>query len=337
MEDLKKSVTELSGAVNALINNIRSVETRLGNIEQSNGQNTQALNALNSGVASMSQRIEGIEGRIVALEAPPGAAVEASLPVQTRAPSTEEELTAITRLPDTVKELQVFEGDPTEYVSWIQNVQDILADYQIVEGKPLYRAILKSIRNKVRGGANAALVSYNVSSYDWPGIKRCLSLHYADKRDIRTLDHQLGQLAQRGRTVDAFYAAVNHQFALIVNKLQTETYSTETVGALIETYRNKALDVFIRGLDGGLSTLLLVQKPSTLPEAYKACLTLQNMTIRSQSIHTVNPPNVIPVPVNHMPKVYTTTRATPQANHYINYPHPIRETFVPRGRGATSC
>ncbi|XP_073827768.1 uncharacterized protein [Musca autumnalis] len=56
MEDLKKSVTELSGAVNALISNIRSVEVRLGSIEQMNGQNTQALNTLNSGVAGMSQR-----------------------------------------------------------------------------------------------------------------------------------------------------------------------------------------------------------------------------------------------------------------------------------------
>lgn len=76
------------------------------------------------------------------------------------------------------------------------------------------------------------LISYNIFDSNWSKIKECLSLHYADKRDIRTLEHQLHRLNQRGMKVDEFYAKVNHQFSLILNKIKTESYSEETVRVL---------------------------------------------------------------------------------------------------------
>ena len=60
----------------------------------------------------------------------------------------------------------------------------------------------------MRGGANAALVSYNIFNDNWENMKKMLSLYYADKRYVRTLAHQLNQLAQINLRLDEFYAAV---------------------------------------------------------------------------------------------------------------------------------
>ena len=45
--------------------------------------------------------------------------------------------------------------------------------------------------------------------------------------------------------MEEFYASVNRQLSLIINKLKTESYSLETVRALIEIYRNRNLDVSV--------------------------------------------------------------------------------------------
>lgn len=274
MEDLRVTVTNLTGAVNALLEKMNSLERRVSNLDAVNSRMT--TSAANS-------RTETVE-EVVA-----------------QAPITEADIRDISRLPDCVKELQIFDGNPVQYVSWVHSVEVILSDFEIVKGKPLYRAILQHIRQKVRGAADSALISYNIFDSNWLKIKECLSLHYADKRDIRTLEHQLHQLHQRGSRVDEFYARVNHQFSLIINKIKTESYTDETVRVLVETYRNRALDVFIRGLNGDLSRMLLIQRPRTLPEAYSACLEIQNVDFRNSSIHPSNANNRVSVPTNNLP------------------------------------
>lgn len=290
MDELKSSVTQLTGAVNNVLDQLRGMEGRIAQIEQRNPR--QAIQSLSEQLRAVESRINTIEQAGPADIPPP----QAEDPLPLRGPSSEQELKDISKLPDSVKELQVFDGNPVHYVSWIHSVETVLKDYEIVRSKPIYRAILQHIRQKVRGKADSALVSYNVFDNEWVEIKRVLSLHYADKRDIRTLEHQLNQLTQGGSRVDDFYATVNHQFSLILNKIRAETYSTETVDALVETYRNRALDVFVRGLNGDLSRLLIIQKPKTLPEAYSACLEMQNLNFRSNSVHT-QAPNTISSPV----------------------------------------
>lgn len=246
MEQVQAAIRELTGAINAQIEYSKKLEYRLTVLEKS----------------------EPKKGTEVEKEELPG-------------PTNEQDLKDISRLPDCVKELPEFHGNPTHYLSWVHNVENILEDYKIVKNKPLYRAIIQHIRQKVRGCADTALISYNIFGEDWCAIKKCLSLHYADKRDLRTLEHQMGQLFQGNLRVEDFYAMVNQQLSLIINKIKTEDYSAETVQVLIETYRDKALDVFVRGLRRDLATMLIIQKPHTLPEAYTACLEIQNISYRN--------------------------------------------------------
>lgn len=301
MEELKASVTEMTGALNAALSQIKLLETKIRLIEAKTGASSTATPILE----------------------------------QPRAPRTELELRELSKLPDCVKELQPFDGNPTQYVSWIHSVETILADYEIVRTKPIYRAILQSIRQKIRGGADSALVSYNIFENDWGKMKECLSLHYADKRDIRTLEYQLNQLSQRGSKIDEFYAAVNHQFSLIINKIKTENYAKETVDVLVETYRNRALDVFVRGLNGELSRLLIIQRPKTLPEAYGMCTEMQNLNMRNASLHPVSR-NQITVPINAFPLAGLRPQLPPKpSNPFIpsggnrNY-RPWNNTIRPR-------
>lgn len=144
---------------------------------------------------------------------------------------------------------------------------------------------MQSIRQKVVDKADAALVSYNILDADWRDVKRIISLHYADKRDVQTLEHQLNQLSQGCSKVDEFYSTVNQQLSLIINKLKTESYSEETINALIATHRHRTLDIFIRGL----SRMVIIQRHRTLPEAYSACLELQNLAMRNNILHTKAP------------------------------------------------
>lgn len=293
MEDLQKKVLEMTGALNATL-----------------------------------AQLKVLEARVRVMEGPTGLSSTETVTESPRLPRTELELREISQLPDRVKELQPFDGNPTQYVSWIHSVESILADYDIVRTKPIYRAILQSIRQKVRGSADTALVSYNIFDNSWSKIKECLSLHYADKRDIRTLEHQLNQLTQGNSRVDEFYASVNHQFSLIINKIKTENYSTETVEALVETYRNRSLDVFVRGLNGELSRLLIIQRPKTLPEAYSACLEMQNLNLRSTRLHPIGR-NQITVPNNEMPGIGVRPQLPPKVfhNHSTNG---ARNNFRPR-------
>lgn len=265
IEALQETIKQLTGAVNAQIEQIRNLELRMSQLEISRINNPK-----NEQVTSLAT------------------------------PKTEKDLQDISRLPDSVKELQPFDGNPVQYISWIHSVEGILKDYEIVRNKPIYRAILQCIRQKVRGKADSALISYNIFDDDWEAIKKCLSLHYADKRDLRTLEHQLSNLTQKDLSIDEFYANVNHQFSLIVNKIKTETYSHDTMNVLIETYRNRALDVFIRGLNGELSKILTIQRPQTLPEAYASCLEIQNLNYRNLTLHSKNFNNSVTAPINQI-------------------------------------
>lgn len=50
---------------------------------------------------------------------------------------------------------------------------------------------------------------------------------------------------------------------------------------LTQSYKNKALDTFITGLNGDLSKLLGLKEPADLPQALHLCLKLENQNVRA--------------------------------------------------------
>ncbi|CAD7001830.1 unnamed protein product [Ceratitis capitata] len=62
----------------------------------------------------------------------------------------------------------------------------------------------------------------------------------------------------------------------------------EAMHLLTRTYRDKALDTFIRGLKGDLPRLLGMREPADLPQALHLCLKLENQNFRSNYAHNTN-------------------------------------------------
>lgn len=136
-----------------------------------------------------------------------------------------------------------------------KSIDRILSIYETQKGTPKYYGILSVIRNKIIGNADVVLESYN-TPLDWSAISKCLTMHYADKRDLSTLEYQMTTLVQGNRTVSEFYQEVYEHLSLMLNKLGCLETSQESLHMLTQSYRNKALDAFIRGLNGDLHKLL---------------------------------------------------------------------------------
>lgn len=189
-------------------------------------------------------------------------------------------ISELDKIPDVVRCLREFSGAPGEFNSWKKSVDRILQIYEPQRGSPKYYGILNVIRNKIVGNADIALESYN-TPLDWKAISRCLTLHYADKRDLGTLEYQMTSLVQGNLTIQEFYQRVYSHMSLILNKLGCMDVGTEAMHLLTRTYRDKALDTFIRGLKGDLPRLLGMREPVDLPQALHLCLKLENQNFRS--------------------------------------------------------
>lgn len=188
------------------------------------------------------------------------------------------------RIPDVVKCLKEFSGHPGEFNSWKKSVDRILNIYEHLKGSPKYYGILSVIRNKIIGNADMALESYN-TPLDWPSIARCLTTHYADKRDLSTLEYQMTTIVQGNRSIQEYYQQVYTHLSLMLNKIGCMDMGNESLHMLTQSYRNKALDTFIRGLNGDLPKLLGIKEPADLPQALHLCLKLENQNLRTSHAH----------------------------------------------------
>lgn len=191
------------------------------------------------------------------------------------------------KVPDVVKYLREFSGASGEFNSWKKSVDRILQIYSPIRGTPKYYGILSIVRNKIVGDADIVLESYN-TPLDWGAISKCLTLHYADKRDLSTLEYQMTSLVQGRSSIQDFYQLVYKHLSLILNKLGCLDASNESLYLLTKTYREKALDTFIRGLNGDLPKLLGIREPADLPQALHLCLKLENQTFRANYAHGSN-------------------------------------------------
>lgn len=176
---------------------------------------------------------------------------------------------------DLIKTIRDFSGNSSEFGSWRKSVDRFLAYYKNLENTNKYFALLMAIRNKIIGHADEVLESYNVP-LNWNAIRSCLTWHYADKRDLRTLEYQLLSITQGRLTVTDFYQEVYSHLTLILNKISCMEETPEALKVLGDMYREKARDAFINGLNGDLPRLLAVKEPQDLAHALHLCEILEN-------------------------------------------------------------
>ena len=122
-------------------------------------------------------------------------------------------------------------------------------------------------------------------------------MYYGEKRDLETLDFQVMNVQQNDRSLELYYDEVNELLSLIANQIHT----------LIETYNRKAIDSFIRGLDGDVYKFIRNYEPTSLAAAYSYCISFQNIECRKMLttpksyIPPSAPRNLIPI----LPRIST--------------------------------
>lgn len=202
-------------------------------------------------------------------------------------------LADLERVPDIVKSLREFSGNSSEFSSWRKSVDRILKLYEPQRGTAKYFAILNVVRNKIVGNACSALESYN-TPLNWEAISKCLTMHYADRRDLGTLEYQMSSMVQGQKNINEYYQSVYTHLSLLLNNIACMDIGQEALQVLTKTYREKALDTFVRGLNGNLPDLLGVANPKSLPEALQICLKMQNQNFRSNYAQKKFPPIIPP-------------------------------------------
>lgn len=225
-------------------------------------------------------------------------------PVPMPPPAPVENFVELGRIPDFLKDLRSFNGNPTELMNWILDVEGIFQMYHYIPKNSLqYDLIEKSVRRRIVGEAADVLNANNITA-DWAEIKSTLLLYYSDKRELKTLDFELTTI-KKGQTesLSVYYSRVNELLAAIIAQVQTDKKYSANAPIFIDYFREKALDSFIRGHERNLSLLLKTAQPKTLSGAYQFCLDYNNMDMRSGPPRNDTPNVSLPKPRGlEMPK-----------------------------------
>ncbi|KRG00322.1 uncharacterized protein Dwil_GK27734 [Drosophila willistoni] len=235
-----------------------------------------AISTLLSQVASLSEELRQQKEKVLILEgknSEPVVVVDKPLSKAL----TEFDLKQIATLPDCVKEIRPFTGEAAQYPTWIRQAESIVRDYEVARDKLIYRAVVLHLRSKIEGRADEMLISSDVADDDWPEIRKVLASNYEDKRDIGTLEYQMSMLVRGDGNLEGYYNNINRHLSLIVAKLRNAGHAKGVLEALIGSYRERALRVFIRGLPQEMAGLITVNRPKTLPEAFSIAQELDNV------------------------------------------------------------
>lgn len=195
------------------------------------------------------------------------------------------------RIPDAIKDIPPFNGNKTDLSNFIGQVDDVLTILKpAFEQQAQAKVLLRAIRNKIVGNANDVLIMYN-TKVDWPSIKQNLINHFADKRDETSLIRDLHNIAQRGDTVEVFFAKILEVINALKNWVELNTLNNpEEVIKKCQWYDEMGLAAFISNLRDPLGSMVRAMRPTDLPTARLYCLKEQNITyVRNRTFGHSNP------------------------------------------------
>lgn len=181
------------------------------------------------------------------------------------------------RVPDAIKDLPKFSGNPKLLFEFLNNVDEIRSLISCTEGTPYGNLLLRSIRNKIEGSANEILNMYG-TPLDWATIKQNLIHHYADKRNETSLIRDLHGIKQGNKPVEKFYNEIIEISATMTNYVQIHEQDNNVVKAKQSLYTEMCLNAFLSGLKEPLGATVRAMKPDNLATAFAYCIKEQNIS-----------------------------------------------------------
>lgn len=212
---------------------------------------------------------------------------------------------------DLAKSIRDFSGNPGEFGSWKKSVERLLNFCSPIRGTSRYFSLLMIIRNKITGNADGVLESYNIP-LNWEAINKCLAWHYADKRDLKTLEQQLVSMTQGRESIRDFYQSIFSHLSLILDKISCLPENAGSINYLNQWYRDKAKDAFVNGLNFDLPRLLGVAQPRDLPHALHLAESLETQSKFSPHKNNRQQPPQIPPRRFNVPQNSYPPRPMPQ-------------------------
>lgn len=172
------------------------------------------------------------------------------------------------RIPDTIKLLPNYAGDPKGLVPWLETVQETLNLYQHMAQNPIYPVWLRHVRGKILDRANDALVNAHVP-LEWNLIKATLISYFGDRRDLSTLTQKIYSLKQGIKGIDDFYNEAHTLMSDINAKVMLDEENEGHEDALIRFVGNLVRDGFIDGLNEPFGSYTRNARPANLREAFQ--------------------------------------------------------------------
>lgn len=196
------------------------------------------------------------------------------------------------RIPDAIKDVPTFDGNPRLLFDFINNVEEILSLIpQLNDNINYKKVIIRSIRNKIIGQANEALNMYG-TAIDWEEIRNNLIVHYSDKRNETTLIRDLHQIRQNQCTVETFYSEIIEVLSAMINHVKMHEKNVTVIEAKLLLYQEMCLNTFLSGLRKPLGSTIRAMRPMKLTDALNFLLTRAKLHLFSKfSIPTTHFPN----------------------------------------------
>lgn len=180
------------------------------------------------------------------------------------------------RIPDAVKDLPHFDGNPRMLYEFLNNVEEILLYVRGADRTPYGQIILRAIRNKITGQANEVLNMFG-TALNWDVIKNNLILHYSDKRTETSLVRDLHNLRQYNKTVERFYSEIIEIQSSLCNNILIHEKDQNVISAKKELYAEMCLNAFLTGLREPLGSSIRAMRPESIATALSFCIKEQNI------------------------------------------------------------
>lgn len=202
---------------------------------------------------------------------------------QTQYQSNNTDMFSSLRIPDAIKDLPKFDGNPRLLYEFISNVEEILLFIRETDNTPYGKILLRAIRNKIEGQANEILNMYG-TPLNWDDIKSNLILHYSDKRTETSLVRDLHNVKQSNNTVEIFYSQVIEIQSTLCNNILIHEKDANVIKAKKDLFAEMSLNSFLSGLREPLGSRIRSMQPESLAKAFSYCIKEQNIS------YTQNPP-----------------------------------------------
>lgn len=172
------------------------------------------------------------------------------------------------KIPDVIRFLPPYDGNPKKLSDFINNVEEILLLIRGTDKTPYGQMLLRAIRQKLEGKADDA-VHTSGAGLNWDEIKDALILHCSDKPDEQTLMFELHNLTYCQYPIHVLFEKICEIKTALFKLTDTKECEPILIKTKKEFFANTCLNTFLTGIRGPLGLAVRSMRPTSLQEAFE--------------------------------------------------------------------